>query len=66
MNSYRVETNCTIYGLMIKNVSAYTAFDASEKATLGMPWRHKEDIEKQTVTILDGSKKLWVFEKEVL
>lgn len=61
MNSYRVETIGEIYGKMIKCVSAYTAFDAAEKAIERMTWRSKEDIQSQRVIILDGSKKEWTF-----
>lgn len=62
MDTYKVETICTIYGKMIKHEKAHTPFDAAEKATKNMPWRHMEDLEKQIVTIMDGTKREWIFE----
>jgi hypothetical protein len=63
MNIYTVETYCELYGKSIKGEKAFTPFDAAEKATNHMPWRHKEQIKKQIVTIMDGTKKQWEFEK---
>lgn len=63
MNIYTVKTYCETYGLFEKTEKANTPFDAAEKAKLKMRQRHKEDIIKQEVQIMDGSKKKWNFEK---
>jgi hypothetical protein len=61
MNLYKVITECSIYGKNEFNTKAHTPYDAAEKAENRMSWRHQEDIIKQTVIILDGSKQQWEF-----
>ena len=63
MMNYRVENIFETYPKGIKVVSANTPYDASEKAIANSPWRHKDDLVKQIVTILDGTKRTWMFEK---
>jgi hypothetical protein len=63
MNSYKIITNCNIYGTFIFHASANTAFDAAEKAESKLKWRYQEQVIKHTVIILDGSKKESIFKK---
>lgn len=62
MNSYKIETNCGVYGKWINFKSAHTPYDAAEKAVERMARKYKEQIESQIVTILDGTKRTWEFE----
>ena len=62
MTNYRVENIFETYGKGIKIEKANTPYEAAEKAQR-LPWRHKDDLIRQHVTILDGTKQTWIFEQ---
>lgn len=62
MNLYRVKTICETYGIWIHHVSAYTPFDAAEKAASKLNWRYREKVQEQHVRAQDGSGQEWTFD----
>jgi hypothetical protein len=62
MNLYKIKTTCENYGVWIHHVSAYTPFDAAEKAASKLNWRYREQVKEQQVRAQDGSGQVWTFD----